>query len=102
MTMKVTVVPNITGKINWVPLKAKDLEFLNKDFNDGLLADTVPCNPESTTIDMLIGSDHYFDLLEPHKLDLGGGLHLFNSKLGWILGDVLMMVIEWEVLCQRL
>lgn len=34
---------------------------------------------------MLIGSDYYFDLLEPHKLHLGGGLYLFNSKLGWIL-----------------
>ena len=35
---------------------------------------------------MLIGNDYYFDLLEPHKLDLGGGLYFFNSKLGWILG----------------
>ena len=67
-------------------MKAKDLEFLNKEFSNGFLADTVPCHPESTTIDMLIGSDYYFDLLEPHKLDLGGGLYLFNSKLGWILG----------------
>ena len=86
MTMKVTVVPHITGKINRVPMKAKDIEFLHKEFSHGLLADTVLCHPESTAIDMLVGSDYYFDLLEPCKMDLGGGLYLFNSKLGWILG----------------
>ena len=86
MTMKVTVVPNVTGKINRVPIKAKDIEFLNKEFSHGLLVDMVSCHSESTSIDMLIGSDYYFDLLEPHKLGLGGGLCLFNSKLGWIMG----------------
>ena len=37
---------------------------------------------------MLIGNhyDYYFDLLEPRKMDLGGGLCLFYSKLSWILG----------------
>jgi len=35
---------------------------------------------------MLIGNDYYFDLLEPRKMDLGGGLFLFHSMLGWILG----------------
>ena len=35
---------------------------------------------------MLIGNDYYFDLLQPRKLDLGGYLSLFHSKLGWILG----------------
>ena len=51
-----------------------------------MLADTLPHYPESSTIDMLIGNDCYFDLLEPQKLDVGDGLFLFNSKLGWILG----------------
>ena len=35
---------------------------------------------------MLIVNDCYFDLLGPQKLDMGGDLFLFNSKLGWILG----------------
>ena len=51
-----------------------------------MLADSLPQHPESSTIDMLIGNDCYFDLLEPQKLDVGDGLFLFNSKLGWILG----------------
>ena len=101
ITMKVTVVPHITGKINRVPMKAKDIEFLHKEFSHGLLADTVPCHPESTAIDMLVGSDYYFDLLEPCKMDLGGGLYLFNSKLGWILGDELKMVPVRKTLYHR-
>ena len=85
-TLNVTVVPNITGTIHRVPLIAEDLEFLKKRFNQDMLADSLPCHTESATIDMLIGNDYYFDLLEPQKLDLGGKLFLFNSKLGWILG----------------
>ena len=34
---------------------------------------------------MLIGNDYYFELLQPRKIDLGEGLFLFYSKLGWIL-----------------
>ena len=67
-------------------MKPKDKEFLKNEFNPNLLADTIPFHSESTSVDMLIGSDYYFDLLEPHKMDLGGGLYLFNSRLGWILG----------------
>ena len=86
IALKVTVVPSITGRIHRVPLTSEDIEFLNKEFSYGMLADTIPHYPESCTIDMLIGNDYYFDLLEPRKLDLGGGLFLFNSKLGWIVG----------------
>jgi len=33
-----------------------------------------------------MGNDYYFDLLLPKKMELGNGLFLFESKLGWILG----------------
>ena len=86
MPLNVTVVPNITGKINRVPLKEEDIEFLKREFVDGKLADSLPCHAESSSIEVLIGNDYYFDLLEPRKMDLGGGLYLFHSKLGWIHG----------------
>ena len=85
MYLDVSVVPNITGRINRFPLGTQQVEFLNK-FGQNMLADSLPHHTESSTIDMLIGNDCYFDLLEPQKLDMGGGLFLFNSKLGWILG----------------
>ena len=86
MPMNVTMVPNITGKINRVPVKQEDIEFLNKEFVEGKLHTSLPCHAESSNIEMLIGNDYYLDLLEPRKMDLGGGLFLFHSKLGWILG----------------
>ena len=86
MTLRITVVPNITGKIHRVPLKVEDVEFLNKELGHSMLADPIPCHTELSTIDIFIGNDYYFDLLEPRKSDLGGGVFLFNSKLGWVLG----------------
>ena len=86
MTLKITVVLNITGKIHLVPPRVEDIEFLNKELGHGMLADPLPSQTESSTINMLIGNDYYFDLLEPQKLDLGGGAFLFNLKLGWVLG----------------
>ena len=82
MSLKVTVVPSITGKINQIPLKAEDIEFLNREFSADKLADSLPCQMESSTIEMLIGNDYYFELLQPRKTDLGEGLFLFYSKLG--------------------
>ena len=64
MTLRITVVPNITGKIHRVPLKVEDVEFLNKELGHSMLADPIPCHTELSTIDMLIGNDYYFDLLE--------------------------------------
>ena len=85
LSLRVTVVPNITGKINRVPLKLGDIEFINKEFSEHKLADSLPCQAESSTIEMLIGNDYYFELLQPRKIDFGEGLFLFYSKLGWIL-----------------
>jgi len=73
-------------QINRILLKAQHLEFLKSKFGQSMLADSLPQHPESSTIDMLIENDCYFDLLEPQKLDVGDGLFLFYSKLGWILG----------------
>ena len=81
MTLKITVVLNITGNIHCVPLRVEDIEFLNKELGHSILVDTLPSQTESSTINMLIRNDYYFDLLEPRKLDLGGGVFLFNSKL---------------------
>ena len=79
------VVPNITGKTNRIPIKAEDVEFINKEFFEDKLADSLPRQAESSTIEMLIGNDYYCELLQPKKIDLGEDLFLFYSKLGWIL-----------------
>jgi len=83
MPMNVTVVPSITGKINRVPLKEEDVQFLKGQFAEGKLTDSLPCH---AGIEMLIGNDYYFNLLEPQKTDMSGGLSILHSKLGWIQG----------------
>jgi len=60
MCLDVSVVPNITGWINRFPLETQHVEFLNK-FGQDVLADSLPHHTESSTIDMLIGNDCYFD-----------------------------------------
>jgi len=65
MQMNVTMVPNINRKINHVPLNQREIEFLKGEFVEGKLADSLPCHVESSSIEMLIGKDYYFDLLEP-------------------------------------
>ena len=79
MHIDVSVASRITGKINRVPLKAQLLKFLKNKFGQNMLADLLPQHPKSSTIDMLIGNDCYFDLLEPQKLDVGDGLFLSPS-----------------------
>jgi len=86
MPMNITVVPSITGKINRVPFKEEDVQFLKGEFAEGKLANLTPYHAESSSIEMLIGNDYYFELLEPKKMDMSSSLLLFHSKLGWILG----------------
>lgn len=40
---------------------------------------------ESQPVDMLIGADHFWDLLEEGRLRLSSGPFLQNTKLGWIV-----------------
>ena len=86
MILDVSVVPNITGRVSRVPLSPEDMSFLKNEGWESKLADTLPSRAESLSIEMLIGNDYYFDLLLPRKMELGGGLSLMQSKLGWILG----------------
>ena len=64
MLMNVTVVPSISEKISHVPLKEEDIRFLKEEFADGKLADSLPCHAESSSIEMLIGNEYYFDGFE--------------------------------------
>ena len=59
----------------------EDVEFLTTEFSEGKLADSLPYQSESSTVTI-----YYYELWQPRKLDLGGGLFLLCSKLGWILG----------------
>ena len=82
MLIEVSVVPHITGKLSRIPLNTEDLTFLKNEGWESKLDDSLPTDSENTSVKLLIGNDHYFDLLLPRKMDLGGALILFQSKLG--------------------
>ena len=84
-TITANVVPSITGNIQTGPINlssVQDREHLVKQY---ALADTLPCERESTTIELLIGSDYYLDFILPQKVEVQPGLYLLASKLGWLL-----------------
>ena len=62
------------------------MEFLKNEGWEKNLADTLPTDTELSPVEMLIGNDYYFELLQPRKLDLGNNLFAFQTKLGWVFG----------------
>ena len=56
-----------TGKLNCTPLSSSDHTPLSSS-DMKFLQD----------VDLLLGNDYYFDLLQPRKIDLGMGCSCFN------------------------
>ena len=86
MTLDVSVVPSIMGRITRTPLDQDDLAFNKSEGLESKLADVLPTESECYPVEMLVGNNYYFDLLLPMKIDLRPGLCLFQSRLGWIVG----------------
>ena len=84
MTLYANVLKQITGSIQRSPLAQKDLEFL-KTIPAERMADCLPNTLENTTIDLLIGSDYFWDIIESDKVTLPSGMFLLPSKFGYIV-----------------
>ena len=54
-------------------------------WNEYSLADTLPREKESSSIELLIGNDFYLDFILPQRVDLQPGLYMLATKLGWML-----------------
>ncbi|XP_052778713.1 uncharacterized protein LOC128216176 [Mya arenaria] len=85
--MKITanIVPNITGSIYRKPVNVTEMKSFKELTQSMDLADTVPTEIETDTIDLLIGNDFYLDIILGHKIEIQPGLYLLASKFGWIL-----------------
>jgi len=84
MLLHANVVPEITGPVQRGPLLQGDLEVL-RSIKSEKLADSVPENGGSSTVDVLIGSDYFWEILEGERVILPSGLLLLSSKFGYIL-----------------
>ena len=84
LPLHANVVNQITGPIKRGPLQSSDMDFLLSIAVDKL-ADTIPGDSETDSIDLLIGSDYFWTIVGLEKLTLPSGLHLVSSKIGYIL-----------------
>ena len=79
------IVPVISGTVQRKAMtlcSSKNMEHLVKSLD---LADTIPFETESSTVELLVGNDYYLDIILPQKIEVQPGLYLLSSKLGWIL-----------------
>lgn len=79
------MIPSITGSIYRHPVNRATLKNWEHLWNEDNLADSLPTEKETTTIDLLIGNDYYLEFILPHKVEIQQGLYMLASKLGWIL-----------------
>ena len=84
LSLHANVINQITGPIKRGPLQSSDMEFLLSIAVDKL-ADTIPGDSETDSIDLLIGSDYFWTIVGLEKLTLPSGLHLVSCKIGYIL-----------------
>ena len=84
LPLQANVVHKITGPIQRGPLQSSDLDFL-LSVSPEKMADTVPKTLEPVNIDLLIGSDYFWNILGTEKVILPSGLYLVSSKIGYIL-----------------
>ena len=84
MMISANVLSHITGSIQRSPLVQKDLEFL-ESIPAEKLADCLPDTLENTTIDLLVGSDYFWEIIGNDRVILPSGMFLIPSKFGYIV-----------------
>ena len=84
VSLHANVLNQITSPVQRGPLHQSDLEFL-QSITPGKLADIIPKSPEMATIDILVGSDYVWSIVEVGRIVLPSGLLLLSSKLGYLL-----------------
>ena len=68
MDITANIVPVISGTVQRNSMNlcsSKNIELLVKSLD---LADTIPLETESSTVELLIGNDYYLDIILPRKL----------------------------------
>ena len=84
LDVNANVIPDITGSIYRGSTPPEDEAFL-RDLSPGMLADCLPSDQDDAKVDLLIGSDLFWDLVSSDRIVLPSGLLLLSSKLGYIL-----------------
>ena len=97
LTISANVVPQIAESIQRRPVNLKTLENWNYLWKEFSLADDLPTERETSSVELLIGNDYYLDIILPQKMEVQSGLYMLGSKLGWILSGRTSEIIERTV-----
>ena len=81
--------PQIAESIQRRPVNLKSLDYWDCLWNEFSLADEIPTERETSTVELLIGNDYYLDITLPRKVQVQSG-----SKLGWILSGRTSEIVE--------
>ena len=79
------IVPIISGTIQRKAINlcsSKHMDHLIRSLD---IADALPSETESSTVELLVGNDYYLDLILSQKIEIQLGLYLLASELGLIL-----------------
>ena len=79
LNLTANVIPEINGFIHRSPVRLGKTAFLWKDLP---LADSIPSEIKISTIELLIGSDYYLELITAEKFELEPGVILTWLKTG--------------------
>ena len=79
LQINANVIPSITGTVFRGPIHLGSLRKGDKFLDQFDLADTLPHQRESSTIDILVGNDYYLDLLLSRRVEVQPGLYHLES-----------------------
>ena len=85
LQISANVVPQIAGSIQRRPVNLKSFQNWEYLWGEFPLADDLPKETETSSVELLIGNDYYLDIILPQKIEVQTGLYMLGSKLGWIL-----------------
>ena len=81
LRINANVVPQIAGSIQRRPVNHKSFQNWEYLWGEFPLADDLPKEIETSSIDLLIGNDYYLDIILPQKIEVQTGLYILGSKL---------------------
>ena len=82
ISIKTSVVPEISGNVQREPIKIENQFKIVRKYE---LADILPEHTESSSIRILIGNDYYNHIMSTERMKTQEGLHIIKSKFSWMI-----------------
>ena len=85
LDISANIVPVISGTVQRKAFKFRSSENLDHLVQSLDMADSIPSETDSSTVELLLTNDYYHDIILSQKIEVQPVLYLLASKLGWIL-----------------